>query len=119
VFLSLRPLPDGASEAGDEQQLALFANASLHVWIDARDLVARDLQQRGAVRASEIHVFRIGDDDGVRSLVQKVDSLKDVLTRHFRFPHLLGEEGATRESEEVAFTFSEGLHKVHVKISLV
>ena len=63
VFLPLRLVPDGAREAGDQKQLALFANAPLHVRVDARLLVPADLEQRGAIGTREIHVLRIGDDD--------------------------------------------------------
>ena len=88
VSFPLRLVPDGAREARDQQQLALFANAPLHVRVDPRLLVPADLEQRGAIRAREIHVLRIGYDDGVGGLIKKVDPLEDVLTGHFGFAHL-------------------------------
>lgn len=88
VFLPLRTVSNRARVARDQKQFALLAYAPLHVRVDTNHLMAPDLQQRGAVLTREIDVLRVGDNDGVRGLVQKVDSFERVLAYDFVLPHL-------------------------------
>jgi len=89
VFFSLRSVSNRAGVSGDQQQFALFANAPLHVRVDTRDLVTSNLQKSGAVRARQVDVFWVRDNDGVCGLVKKVNPFEHVLSRYFGFAHWL------------------------------